>query len=95
MLKTAATAVVMALSVTASPQTYAPAGEIHIGGLDRFDYLTVDSAARRLHPSHGAEVVVIDTTTDKAVGRTPNVAGDDRTRGVPDSLRVLVNAPSK
>ena len=95
MLKTAVSVVVIAPSVTASAQTYGPAGEIHTGGLDRFDYLTVDSAARRLHLSHGAEVVVIDTATDKAVGRTPDVAGDGRAQGVPDSLRVLVNAPSK
>jgi len=59
MLKTAVSVVVMALSVTASGTTYAPAGEIHIG-----------------------------------VGRSPDVAGG-RAQGIPDSLRVLVYAPSK
>ena len=95
MLKSAVSLVVMALSVTASGQTYAPAGEIHIGGLGRFDYRTVDSAARRLCLIHGPEVVVIDTAADEAVGRIPDVAGDGGAQGVPDSLRVLVYAPSK
>ena len=75
MLKTTVAFVVLALSVTASAQTYAPAGEVHVGGLGRFDYLTVDSAARRLYLSHGTEVVVIDTATDKVVGKIPDVAG--------------------
>ncbi len=75
MLKAHVAVAVLALSVTASAQTYAPAGEVHIGGPGRFDYLTVDSAARRLYLSHGTEVVVIDTATDKVVGRIPDVAG--------------------
>ena len=54
---------------------YAPAGEIHVGGLGRFDYLAVDSAAKRLYLSHGTEVVVIDTATDKIVGRIPDTQG--------------------
>src|SRR6187397_878498 len=54
---------------------YAPAGEIHVGGPGRFDYLTVDSAARRLYLSHGTEVVVIDTAANTVVGRIPDTPG--------------------
>lgn len=69
-------AVVAALIAAISTDgPYAPAGEIHVGGLGRFDYLTVDSAAKRLYLSHGTEVVVIDTATNKIVGRIPDVAG--------------------
>lgn len=64
--------------VAAADAQYAPAGEIPIGGLGRFDYLAVDSPAKRLYVSHGTEVVVIDTTTNKVIGKiadTPGVHG--------------------
>ena len=57
---------------------YSKVGEIQVGGGGRWDYLTVDSAGKRLYVSHGTEVVVIDTSTDKVVGRiadTPGVHG--------------------
>jgi len=57
---------------------YSKVGEIQIGGGGRWDYLTVDSAGKRLYVSHGTEVVVIDTSTGKVVGRiadTPGVHG--------------------
>ncbi|HUQ89497.1 MAG TPA: hypothetical protein VM096_18180 [Vicinamibacterales bacterium] len=65
------------MSVAADAQ-YAPAGEIPVAGPGRFDYLTVDSAAKRLYLSHGTEVVVIDTTANKVIGTiagTPGVHG--------------------
>jgi hypothetical protein len=57
---------------------YTKIGDIHIGGSGSFDYLTVDSAARRLYVTHGTEIVVIDTSTQAIVGRiadTPRVHG--------------------
>jgi DNA-binding beta-propeller fold protein YncE len=60
---------------------YAQTGDIPIGGPlpAQWDYLNVDSAGKRLYVSHGnAEVVVIDTATEKVVGRiadTPGVHG--------------------
>jgi DNA-binding beta-propeller fold protein YncE len=57
---------------------YARIGEIKIGGAGSFDYLTVDSAAKRLYVTHGTEIVVIDTAKDAIVGRiadTPRVHG--------------------
>ena len=61
-----------------APGNYAAAGDVHIGGVARFDYLTVDSPAKRLYVSHGTEVVVIDTAALTVVGRiadTPGVHG--------------------
>jgi YVTN family beta-propeller protein len=63
-----------------SPGSYAQAGDIAIGGPlpAQWDYLTVDAPSKRLYVSHNAEVVVIDTATDKVIGRiadTPGVHG--------------------
>src|SRR5436309_12921973 len=52
--------------------------EIPVGGEGGWDYLSVDSAGRRLYVSHGNAVVVIDIDTEKVVGEikdTPGVHG--------------------
>ncbi len=64
----------------AAQSLYAPAGDIQIGGPlpAQWDYLNADAAGKRLYVSHNAEVVVIDTATNKVVGRiadTPGVHG--------------------
>jgi hypothetical protein len=74
MLRTLAVVAVL-IAAAGADGPYAPAGDIHVGGLGRFDYLTVDSAAKRLYLSHGTEVVVIDTATDTIVGRIPDTGG--------------------
>ena len=49
--------------------------EIKIGGEGGWDYLTVDSAARRLYVSHATHVVVIDIDANKVVGDIPDTPG--------------------
>jgi len=49
--------------------------EIKIGGEGGWDYLTVDSAARRLYVSHATHVVVVDLETGKTVGDIPDTPG--------------------
>ena len=52
--------------------------EIPVGGAGGFDYLTVDSSARRLYVSHGTKAVVIDIDKDAVVGEitdTPGIHG--------------------
>ncbi|HSS49611.1 MAG TPA: hypothetical protein VLX28_11765, partial [Thermoanaerobaculia bacterium] len=49
--------------------------EIPIGGEGGWDYLTVDSAARRLYISHATKVVVLDVDNDKKVGEIGNLSG--------------------
>jgi hypothetical protein len=64
--------------VRAAEGQYAKIGDIQVGGGTSWDYLAVDSAAKRLYVTHGTEVVVIDTATDAVVGRiagTPGVHG--------------------
>lgn len=77
MVKGLCVAGALLISVAAEAQ-YAPAGEIPVSGAGRFDYLTVDSAAKRLYLSHGSEVVVIDIDANKVIGTiagTPGVHG--------------------
>lgn len=54
---------------------YHVVGEIAIGGDGGWDYLTVDSAARRLYVSHATHVVVVDLDSNKVVGDIPNTPG--------------------
>lgn len=49
--------------------------EIKIGGDGGWDYLTVDSAARRLYVSHNTHVVVVDIDARKVVGDIPDTTG--------------------
>src|SRR5207249_5920855 len=49
--------------------------EIKIGGEGGWDYLTIDSAARRLYVSHATHTVVIDPDAGKVVGDIPDTQG--------------------
>lgn len=59
-------------ALDAADGPYAKIGEIPIGGAGAFDYLAVDSAAKRLYVTHGTEIVVIDTSNNTVVGRIPD-----------------------
>ena len=48
---------------------------IPIGGIDGWDYVTVDSEAHRLYVSHATKVEVVDTQSGKVVGQIPNTEG--------------------
>jgi DNA-binding beta-propeller fold protein YncE len=54
---------------------YHLAKEITLGGEGGWDYLTVDSAARRLYVSHSTKVVVVDVDSGKTVGEVGNLSG--------------------
>src|SRR5882672_7710494 len=49
--------------------------EIKVGGEGGWDYLTMDSAARRLYVSHTNKVNVIDPDAGKVVGNIPDTQG--------------------
>ena len=61
--------------LAAAPTGYHVIGEIKIGGEGGWDYLTVDSAARRLYVSHATHVVVVDLDANKVVGDIPDTPG--------------------
>jgi DNA-binding beta-propeller fold protein YncE len=57
------------------PSGYHVIKTIPIGGEGFWDYLTVDSAARRLYISHGTRVQVMDIDTYAVVGDIPDTQG--------------------
>ena len=75
MLKRLACAALVPLFIAATPTGYHIVGEVKIGGEGGWDYLTVDSAARRLYVSHATHVVVVDLDTNKVVGDIPDTPG--------------------
>jgi len=57
------------------PSGYHLAKTIPVGGDSGWDYLTVDSANRRVYVSHGTHVVVLDADTQATVGDIPDTQG--------------------
>src|SRR5438132_1443998 len=57
---------------------YKVVGHYSIGGVGGFDYISIDSSARRLYVSHGTQVEVLDADNGKIIGTiadTPGVHG--------------------
>jgi DNA-binding beta-propeller fold protein YncE len=61
--------------VVAASTGYHILTEIKIGGDGNWDYLTVDSAARRLYVSHATHVLVVDLDKNMVVGDIPDTPG--------------------
>ena len=70
-----ATIVAAAPAVAQEQAGYHVARKLTIGGEGGWDYLVVDTAARRLFLSRGTHVMVVDLTRDTVVGDIPNTAG--------------------
>jgi len=63
-------------ATSAKPATgYHLLKRIEVGGEGGWDYLTLDSAARRLYVSHATRVVVIDLDKGAVVGEIPDTNG--------------------
>src|SRR6267154_2604754 len=54
---------------------YKVVGKYPIGGTGGFDYVSIDSAARRLYVSHATQVEVLDADNGKVVGTIPDTPG--------------------
>ena len=54
---------------------YKVVGNYPIGGTGSFDYVSIDSSARRLYVSHGTQVEVLDADSGKIVGTIPDTPG--------------------
>ena len=65
--------------------------EIAIGGEGGWDYLSVDSAARRLYVSHATKVVVVDLDKDAVVGEIAPAPGVHGIAIAPDLGRAFVS----
>jgi uncharacterized protein YjiK len=57
-----------------APQ-YRLLGDIPVGGDTGWDYLSIDTAARRLYVTHGSHIVVIDLDAGRVVGDIPDTPG--------------------
>ncbi len=68
-------ALAAAASVVFAADSYRVLQKIPIGGEGGWDYLTMDSAARRLYVSHATHVVVVDVDAGKVVGDLPDTPG--------------------
>ena len=64
------------VAATLSAETgYKVQARYPVPGDGGFDYVTVDSAARRVYLSHGTQVDVVDADNGKAVGTIPDTPG--------------------
>jgi sugar lactone lactonase YvrE len=54
---------------------YKVTGRYSIGGTGGFDYIAIDSSARRLYVSHATQVEVLDADSGKVVGTIPDTPG--------------------
>src|SRR6478736_10563271 len=68
-------AALFAIGAFAAPTGWKVLSDIQIGGEGGWDYLTVDSAARRLYVSHATHVAVVDLDANKVVGDIPDTPG--------------------
>ena len=64
-----------AFAVQAQDGPYKLVKEIQIGGEGGWDYLSVDSAAKRLYVSHATKAVVVDLSKDAVIGEIPDTPG--------------------
>src|ERR1044071_3328833 len=74
-MRTLSILVACALAVSAAPPAYKVVNKIKVGGGTRWDYAFLDSANHRLYVSHGTQTEVLDTATDKLVGKIPDTNG--------------------
>src|SRR5215467_11138341 len=56
---------------------YKVVGRYPVPGAGGFDYVTVDSSARRIYLSHGTQVDVVDADSGKLIGTIPDTPGVD------------------
>src|SRR6266481_3655357 len=73
--KTIAATFLLAALLLQSGTGYKVVGHYPIGGVGGFDYVAIDSSARRLYVSHGTQVEVLDADSGKAVGTIPDTPG--------------------
>src|SRR5262245_1983423 len=88
---TLALAALFAIGAFAAPTGWKILKEIKIGGEGGWDYLTMDSSARRLYVSHATHVVVVDPDAGKVVGDIPDTPGVHGIALAPDLNRGFVS----
>src|SRR5439155_14757360 len=64
---------------------------IHVGGMGGWDYVSIDSASRRLFVSHSDRVEVVDIDQGKVIGTIPKTEGVHGIALAPDLHRGFVS----
>jgi len=75
MMKTGLVGLSFAALLLQSATTYKVTDRYPIPGSGGFDYVTLDSSARRLYVSHATQVDVLDADSGKVVGTIPDTPG--------------------
>src|SRR6266568_5800689 len=65
----------LGMSTAKGPSGYHVARKSVLGGEGGWDYLTVDSKARRVYLSRGTHVMVVDADSGAVIGDIPNTNG--------------------
>lgn len=65
----------LAALALAAATDYKVVARYPVGGTGGFDYVTLDSSARRLYLAHGTQVDVLDADSGKVVGTIPDTPG--------------------
>lgn len=86
--------ILSAISLSAAAQTssYHVIKRIPIAGDTGWDYITADSAARRLYVPHGVEVVVLDLDSEAIVGKVTGLRDAHGVAVAPEFGRGFVDA---
>jgi DNA-binding beta-propeller fold protein YncE len=79
------------IALTAAAGGYHVTGKFKVGGEGGWDYLTADSAARRLYVSHAAQVEVLDLDSGEVVGKIADTPGVHGIAIAPESGRGFVS----
>src|SRR5436853_3320968 len=74
-IKTATIALAIALTSLQGDGGYKVETRYPVPGNGGFDYVTIDSSARRLYLSHGTQVDVVDADNGKLIGTIPDTPG--------------------
>src|SRR5437868_7158685 len=74
-IKTATIALAIALTSLQGDAGYKVETRYPVPGNGGFDYVTIDSSARRLYLSHGTEANVVDADNGKLIGTVPDTPG--------------------
>lgn len=92
--------IALTLAVTSAAALFTPAHAsdglkilktIPVAGDGNWDYVAVDSAARRLYVSHGTEVDVLNADTGVVIGRIPDTPGVHGIALVPTMHRAFIS----
>src|SRR6185437_15231613 len=73
--RSVATGMILAALCLYGAVLYKVEGRYPIPGGNGFDYITVDSSARRIYVSHATQVDVLDADTGKIAGMIPDTPG--------------------